>query len=231
MNRVSHCAVVIPCLNEAAAIKQVVTAARIHVPAVFVVDDGSNDSTADLAAQAGAQILRHEIPQGKGSALRTGLMHVREHGFSRALTMDGDGQHAPEDIPKFLNCAAATGADLVVGNRMVHPETMPPLRRFVNRWMSARISKLTGLPLSDSQCGFRLMNLVVWSALPLAATHFEVESEVLLQFALAGRRIKFVPIQVIYKGEQSKIHPVRDTIRWWSWWRRSKRLVRERRIH
>ena len=94
---------------------------------------------------------------------------------------------------------------------------MPFLRRLVNRWMSADISRLAGRDLPDSQCGFRLMNLEDWARLPIVSNHFEIESEMLYQFARAGLSIEFVPIQVIYKKELSKIHPWRDTIRWLRW--------------
>lgn len=223
MNRTTDCAVVIPCLNEAAGIGPLVAEVRHHVPSVFLVDDGSTDDTGWLAERAGAKVLRHARPLGKGAALQTGWRRAREHGFKWGLTMDGDGQHSPADIPSFLNRAEQTSADLVVGNRMHAAEKMPRLRRFVNRWMSARISKLAEQPLPDSQCGFRLINLGALAVAPIATTHFEIESEVLLMFALAGCKIEFVPIQVIYQSERSKIHPLRDTVRWFRWWHQTRR--------
>jgi glycosyltransferase involved in cell wall biosynthesis len=221
MNWSRHCAAVIPCLNEAATIGRLVTDVRGFVSTVLVVDDGSADGTGALAARAGAGVLRHAQPRGKGAAFQTGWRHAREHGFKWALTMDGDGQHSPADIPAFLDRAKKTSADLVVGNRMHAAEKMPRLRRFVNRWMSARISRLAEQPLPDSQCGFRLIDLGALAVVPLATAHFEIESEVLLMFARAGRKIEFVPIQVIYKSERSKIHPLRDAARWFRWWQKA----------
>jgi glycosyltransferase involved in cell wall biosynthesis len=168
-------------------------------------------------------VVRHPINKGKGAALRTGLEQARHLGFGWALIMDGDGQHAPSDIPRFLEQAAATGAPLVIGNRMHNPERMPWLRRQVNRWMSHRLSRLAGRELPDTQSGFRLIQLEPWSKLGLHAQRFEVESEYLMTFVKAGLDVTFVPIDVIYKAEQSKIHPVRDTWRWFRWlrtWRR-----------
>jgi glycosyltransferase involved in cell wall biosynthesis len=218
MNWPATCAVIIPCLNESAAIGPLVMAVRRQLPNVLVVDDGSNDSTAEVAAAAGAEVLRKEISSGKGVALQSGWAWARTHGFKWALAMDGDGQHSPADIPAFLDCAEKTSADLVIGNRMLSPQKMPWLRRQVNRWMSRRISRRTGRDFPDTQSGFRLMNLDAFAGLSIGATHFEIESDVLLAFARAGRRIEFVPIEVIYKVEQSKIHPVLDTIRWIRWW-------------
>jgi len=213
----SQCAVVIPCLNEAAAIGPLVREVRIQLPAVIVVDDGSSDETGERASEAGAEVVRHAQPQGKGAALNSGWQRSRERGFSWALTMDGDGQHSPGDIPAFLNRAADGRATLIVGNRMVNPAGMPWLRRRVNDWMSRRLSRVAGCALPDTQCGFRLMDLKVWAGLRLQTSHFEIESEVLLAFAAAGHRIDFVPIQVIYEEEESKIRPLRDTWRWFRW--------------
>jgi glycosyltransferase involved in cell wall biosynthesis len=224
-----QCAVVIPCLNEAAVIAEVVISAQRFLPNVFVIDDGSQDDTGVLAKAVGAEVLRHELSRGKGAALQTGWRHARERGFKWAIAMDGDGQHSADDIPAFLDSVERTNAKLVVGNRMGDPKDMPWLRRRVNRWMSRRISSLAGLSLPDSQCGFRMVNLETWSALPVRAAHFEIESDVLLAFAVHGCAIEFVPIQVIYKGERSKIHPVRDTVRWFRWWREARRYMAEER--
>lgn len=215
MSSADKVAVVIPCLNEAKEIFALVSAVREFLPSVIVVDDGSTDDTAKLATNASAEVLRNETPLGKGMALNLGFQRARERGFSFALAMDGDGQHAPTDIPKFL--AAMHKAPLVIGNRMENCAHMPWLRRFVNRWMSQRLSQIAGKNLPDTQCGFRLIDLEAWSQLDLQTTHFEIESELVLSFAAAGHAIEFVPIQVIYKNERSKIHPVRDTVRWFRW--------------
>jgi glycosyltransferase involved in cell wall biosynthesis len=217
------CAAVIPCFNEAAAIGPLVEALRCSLPTVLVVDDGSSDETSTRAQNAGAVVLKHPATLGKGAALQTGWAYARQHGYRWVLTMDGDGQHAPGDSSAFFQCAERTSAALVVGNRMGQASRIPWLRRWVNRWMSRQLSKITGQPLPDSQCGFRLMKLEDWARLPIFTSHFEIESEVLLAFSKAGLAIEFVPIQVIYKAEKSKIHPWRDTIRWLRWWRRARR--------
>jgi glycosyltransferase involved in cell wall biosynthesis len=210
--------VVIPCLNEAATIESLICGVQSYLPGVIVVDDGSTDRTAELAERAGAEVIRHARRRGKGTALGAGWQQARRRGFSWALSMDGDGQHAPSDIPKFLERANHTSAPLIVGNRMGDPRGMPWLRRRVNRWMSRRISHLTGKELPDTQCGFRLMQLETWARVHLQADHFEIESELLNKFIAAGHDVEFVPIRVIYGRERSKIRPVRDTRRWFRWW-------------
>ena len=83
--------------------------------------------------------------------------------------------------------------------------------------MSRQLADRAGCELPDTQCGFRLMNLTVWSKLQIQTRHFEIESELLLAFAAAGQKIDFVPIQVIYQDEESKIRPMQDTWRWFRW--------------
>jgi glycosyltransferase involved in cell wall biosynthesis len=191
---------------------------------VLVVDDGSTDETALLAKSAGATVIRHERNCGKGAALRSGLSQLFKQGFEWAVTLDGDGQHAPEDLTELLRCAERTGALLVIGNRMDNARALPWLRRQVNRWMSRKLSRLAGRHLPDTQCGLRLIHLGTWAALPLKTERFEVESETLMAFLAAGGRVEFVPIHVMRSSRSSHIHPVTDSLRWLRWWRNFGRL-------
>lgn len=213
------CAVVIPCFNEGTSIAALVPAVREHLPRVIVVDDGSTDDTAALAEGAGAVVVGHERNRGKGAALRTGLSLALKLGFEWAVTLDGDGQHGPDDLPSFLRCARESGASLVIGNRMPDARAMPWLRRQVNRWMSRRLSRHSGRHLPDTQCGYRLLHLAMWAAMPLKTERFEVESETLMAFVTAGCAVEFVPVRVIGRGRTSHIQPVADSLRWWRWWR------------
>ena len=223
MDWARQCAAVIPCHNEAASIGEIVAGVRCHLPTVIVVDDGSQDGTAEAASQAGAEIVPLPRNLGKGAALRAGWQRAHACGFTWALNLDGDGQHRPEDIRAFLCCADETGALMIVGDRMHRSQAIPWLRRTVNCWMSQRLSARAGQPLPDSQCGFRLLNLPAWAVLRLETDHFEIESEMLLAFIRAGCRVEFVPIQVIGEGSHSHIHPLKDTWRWLQWWRRDHR--------
>lgn len=212
------CSALIPCYNEAGSIHTVVSQVQRHLPRILVIDDGSTDDTARLAAAAGAQVLKHPANRGKGAALRTGFHHLSNQGYSWVLTLDGDGQHDARDIPAFLAAAEAGQAHLVIGNRFVQAHRIPWLRRHANQWMTRRLAHRAGVPLADSQCGFRLIQLAALAQLSLHCDHFEVESEITLAFARAGHSIAFVPIQVIYHSSRSKIRPVRDTWRWFRWW-------------
>ena len=223
------CVVIIPCYNEAGSIAGVVAHVRAYVSTVYVVDDGSLDTTAGQAREAGAQVFSHTSNLGKGVALRTGCQRALQNGFLWALLMDGDGQHAPGNIPAFFARAQETNAGLIVGNRMGQEDSMPRLRRFVNRWMSRRLSALAGREVPDSQCGFRLIRLDTWSRLELKTTRFEVESEMLIAFLDAECSVEFVPVDVLYKRCSSKIHPIIDSWRWWVWWRQACKRSRTKR--
>jgi glycosyltransferase involved in cell wall biosynthesis len=219
----SQVAVVVPCLNEDRSIHSLVTEVRQILPHVLVVDDGSTDRTASDAARAGARVLNHAVPRGKGLALHTGFSFAFNEGFEWVLAMDGDGQHASADIPRFLARAEGHPFAMIIGDRMQNSGAMPPLRRAVNRWMSRRLGAYCGTPLADSQCGFRMINLPAWKRFRFSAEHFEIESELIVRFLKAGLAIDFVPVQTRYASECSKIRPFRDTIRWLRWWKTIRR--------
>jgi len=230
MIRPNSCAAVVPCLNEARSISRLVHRIHEYLPTVFVVDDGSSDDTAQLSSAAGAVLLAHPATRGKGHALETGFARAFADGYTWAFCLDGDGQHNPDNIPSFLQTAELESASLVIGNRMASCRSMPLLRKLVNHWMSRRLSNLCHVPVPDSQCGFRLLNLQVWSRLSLCASQFEIESEMLVRFAAAHQKVSFVPVDTIYGCEQSKIHPIRDSIRWIKWFLRVRSELHPFRI-
>lgn len=218
-------AVVIPCHDEAAAIGSVVRAVRVILPAacVVVVDDGSRDRTAEEARAAGAIVEQAPANLGKGGALNLGLRRAQREGCEWAVLMDGDGQHAPEDIPVLQATARTEGADLVVGNRMGDARHMTWLRRWVNRWMSRDLSQLLGTSIPDSQCGFRLVRLAAWFRVAPDAESFLIESDTLVRFLAAGLVVRHAPVRVLGRvSGSSRIRAVRDTVRWCRW-RRSLR--------
>src|SRR5688572_1752862 len=159
----SRCIAVIPCLNEERTISSVVAGVLRHLPAALVVNDGSTDRTSDRAKNAGAIVVERSENGGKGIALTEGLQRAQALGFHWALALDGDGQHSPDDIAQFLTRTDETGAAMVIGDRMRHPDRMPWIRYRVNLWMSTRLSAYCGCALPDSQCGFRLLELERWS--------------------------------------------------------------------
>ena len=213
IRREDICAI-IPCFNEAAAIRRIVNGARVHVGAVLVVDDCSSDKTADEARAAGAIVLRHERNLGKGASLKTGFREAATLRFRAAVTLDGDGQHDTTEIPLFLNAYQFGRCNIVLGNRMDDLRSMPRIRRITNRFTSWAISRMVGVSIRDTQCGFRLIGLDFWQATHLDTCRFDLESEILIKACRSGAKIEQVRVRTIYFNEAvSKIHPIVDTWR------------------
>jgi glycosyltransferase involved in cell wall biosynthesis len=209
----------IPAFNEAPHIATVVEKAREHVAEVVVIDDGSGDGTADIARAAGATCLQSPTNWGKASALRAGIAFARDHNFDYVITLDGDGQHLPEDIPVMIRVAEEHGADLVIGARCFDRTRMPRSRYFSNIIGSRLASKLVGREVRDSQSGFRLFRLDKLDGEKLRSRYYELEMEILIKMARSGCTIAHAPIRTIYDDGQarSKMKPVRDTVRVCLW--------------
>ncbi|MGP8174377.1 MAG: glycosyltransferase family 2 protein [Terracidiphilus sp.] len=210
----------IPAFNEAPYIAKVIAGSRQYVDKVVVIDDGSADGTAEVARAAGAICLASQTNCGKGSALRIGLSFACAENFTHAITLDGDGQHLPEDIPVMLRVAEETGADLVIGARSFERARMPRARYYSNTVGSRLTSALVGREIRDSQCGFRLFRLEKLCATELRSRRYEFEMEVLIKMARSGCTIAHAPIRMVYDSNgqaRSKMKPVRDTVRICLW--------------
>jgi len=210
------CCVVIPAFREDKRIAEVVRQVARHVPAVIVIDDGSDDATSEVAAKAGAVVLRHEVNKGKGAALDTGFEYARKNGFEAVITMDGDGQHEPDDVPRFVETYAQTGMPALVGNRMDDRRNMPFIRRMTNMYMSWLLSRKMGQHVPDTQCGYRLYKVDMIPQVFAQSGRFAAESEILMRISDLGLKIGAVPIKAVYRDEKSKINPLRDAFRFFS---------------
>ncbi|MEA3328575.1 MAG: glycosyltransferase family 2 protein [Candidatus Omnitrophota bacterium] len=205
--------VLIPLYNEARTIERLVKDAVKYADKCLVVDDGSADSSGTIALEAGAVVIKHSKNYGKGISLQNGFKKVLEEKYDAVITMDGDGQHDPADLPKFIKKAENSPAGIISGNRMGNLKEMPLIRILTNKLMSFVISKVSGQNIVDSQCGYRLIKSNVLEKLNLSTSRFEIESEILIETAKLGYRIDFVPINSIYRGEKSRIDPLFDTLR------------------
>jgi glycosyltransferase involved in cell wall biosynthesis len=201
---------VIPAHDEAARVGRVVAAAARHLP-VLVIDDGSSDDTAAVAEAAGARVIRQEPNQGKGAALRAGFRAALESNAEAVITLDGDGQHDPAEIPAFLGLYARRSigglpTELIVGRRAF--SRMPPLRRIANWLGTLALSVALGRWIHDNQSGYRLVGRRLMAAtLDSPESGFAFEVEMFAVCLREGWSIGWVPVRTIYGDETSHIRP------------------------
>ena len=205
--------VLIPSFNEEKTIGWLVKAVREKGFDVVVIDDGSSDQTTKIARENGAEVIVNEHNMGKGASLRRAFGLLSEKNYDAVITMDGDGQHLPNDILPFVRCDEQGKPAIIVGNRMLKAKGMPLVRWLTNKFMSFVISGLCKKDIPDSQCGFRLIDTKVLKDLNLSTENFEIESEMLFEAAKNGYKIESIPVTTVYEGQYSAIHPVKDTVR------------------
>jgi glycosyltransferase involved in cell wall biosynthesis len=217
-------AVVVPAYQAAASVAGVVTGARAALPdaAVYVVDDGSTDATGAVAAAAGALVLRHPHNRGKGAALAGGIARAVSDGATVLTTIDADGQHPPEALPRLLAPLRDGAADLVLGAR-ARTGTMPLGRRVTN-WLSATLaSRIGATPIPDAQTGLRAFSRrLALEVQPLIASYrgYEYEAAFLLAALRGGYAVRSVDIPTIYTRARSHFRG------WGDGWRVARVFVR-----
>ncbi len=211
--------VVIPAFDEAATIAAIVRDCLGRVDGVIVVDDGSADGTAALAEAAGATVLRHPRNLGKGASLCRGMRAALERGAARIATLDGDGQHRPEDLPLLLARSRSSPGSIVIGSRRADRHNAPPARVAANRIADFWVSWAARHWIEDSQSGFRIYPAVLSRELlghKAMTGGFTFESEILIEAGRLGFRTLSVPIPAIYDAtlrRPSHFRPVPDITR------------------
>jgi glycosyltransferase involved in cell wall biosynthesis len=179
-----------------------------------VVDDGSTDNTNRIAEDSGAIVLRHSKNLGKGAALRTGFNYAVETACDIIITLDGDMQHNPHSIPRFIE-KINKGFDVIVGSRYAtKSEEMPFARKLSNLITTQALRVFFKVPVTDSQSGFRAFRKEVLEAISVRDDGFAAETEILIDAKRAGFKISEVPIATNYGEEESKIRARRDITRW-----------------
>jgi glycosyltransferase involved in cell wall biosynthesis len=183
------------------------------VPDVLVIDDGSRDGTAEAARAAGGEV--HVLPtnRGKGAALRAAFEILFSRGFTGVVTLDADGQHLPEEIPRLL--AAAPEGDLILGTRDHLFAEMGLVRRFSNRLSSRAISLAAGRAISDVQTGFRLYTRGLIERTGFPEPRFEAESAVVVRAVRLGLRVATIPVRLGHADGRATSHyrPIVDSVR------------------
>jgi hypothetical protein len=204
--------ILIPVLDEARTIGRVVAEAVRHAP-VIVVDDGSRDGSVVTAREAGAEVIRHPARAGKGRAIWTGIEAARRRGASVVVTLDGDGQHDPADVPVLLAAARESPRTVVVGSRMAGAATLPPGRLNAIRVAGFFVNWVSGLRLLDTQSGFRAYPLGLFAEVEPRRGGFVFETEVLVAAAALGWTVREVPVRAIGQAERpSRLRPLADGV-------------------
>lgn len=217
----SNVAVVIPALNEAMRIREVVESALGECDCVIVIDDGSDDGTADKIADLPVTLLRHAQRMGKGATLRDGFREALRQGAAAVLTMDGDGQHHADDIPRLLDAANRHPNRIVIGARLRKRSQQPTYRRIANDFGDWGIAWGCGFRITDSQSGHRVYPAAVVALQDVPGEDFVYEAQLLIS---AARRLNIgavsVPIESRYatadtpqQFRKSHFRPLHDLYR------------------
>lgn len=195
--------VAIPAFNEEKTVGAVISGVPRTIPGVscvdiLVVDDGSSDSTAGVAAGAGARVCRHPGNRGLGAVFRTALAEAREGGYDVLATIDGDGQFDPSGVGDLLAPILAGGADMVTCSRFMPGSgggRIPWVRRTGNRWVASMVNVLTGARVHDATCGFRAYGPSALEQLS-SFSRFTYTQETLIDLAWKRMKIAELPLPV-----------------------------------
>lgn len=169
-----------------------------HDYEIVVVDDGSKDTTALDAFEAGAHVISHILNTGSGGATATGLSYAQQNDFDVAATLDADGQHDPNDVIKGIKLLEKDRDDLLIGSRLIDASGMSKVKILGNKGLSFITYLLFGVSVTDSQSGLRIFSNSALNRLKWKTSGYEFCSEMLWRAKQQGLKIKEYPIQAIY---------------------------------
>lgn len=196
--------VALPVYNEAPTIHAVLDQVVGYGHPVLVVNDGSTDDTLRLLQdREDVIVVNHEVNRGYGAALLTAFDYAHQHGFDIVVTMDCDGQHEPQRIPKFIK--ACRSADIVSGSRYLKTfdgQSDPPAQRlWINRRVTSELNRLLGFQLTDAFCGFKAYRVEALRKLNVTETGYAMPLELWVEAARCGLRVVELPVPLIYLDE------------------------------
>ena len=200
----------IPCFNTESSIKDVVLRAKKYVDQIVVVDDGSHDSTAEVARAAGALVVNHRANRGYGEAIKSCFEAARANGTDVLVILDGDGQNNPDNIPQVLKPVLTGEADLVIGSRfLTHECNIPKYRRFGIGVITFLWNFGCKVQVSDSQSGFRVYSRKIFETFLLSEKGMSSSIETIEDARRMGAVIKEVPISCIYVSSTLNLKAIR----------------------
>ena len=205
--------VCIPAFNEEKVIGNVIKKCLKFADQVVVCDDGSVDDTYEAADKAGAHVIRHHKNIGKGEALRTLFKFATHSKNDIIVTIDGDGQFLPEEIPKLVRDIEEEKSDIVIGYRFDDATDMPNYRRFGNKILDKMANMVTEISVRDTQSGYRAYSKDVLEKLDFNMKGFGADVEILIDAAKKGLRISEQKVTVIYNtgSQTSTKNPITHT--------------------
>lgn len=213
--------IVMPALNEAAQLSILLRdIQKAGFSNILVVDDGSNDDTRRTAIKSGAIAIKHPLNRGKGAATKTGITAARQLGADIIVTMDADGQHAPQDITRIIEPIQSGQYEVVLGTRTLNRQKMPLHKKIANQVANSITWLLFGLWVNDSQSGFRAFSRHAADLIDTRGDKYEYESEVIREIKLHQLPYQEIPIQVRYteystskKNRQTLLNGVKTVTR------------------
>ena len=198
----------IPAFNEEKNIEKIIKDCKKFVDDVIVCDDGSTDNTAALSKKQGAIVLQHKKNKGYGAAISTLFDYCRKENADVMVTIDGDGQHDPNQVPSLLDAITKHNVDVAIGSRFLNDQDTPGYRKAGIKIITSATNYSTNLKVSDSQSGFRAYSSTAVKEIFPTETGMAVSTEILLKVSNKGLSLAEVPITVSYQGDTSTQNPV-----------------------
>jgi len=209
--------VVVPVFNNRETVRKVVEGCLAHAKNLVVIDDGSTDADiGSLLSGLDIVLLRHDRNEGKGAAILTASRYIESMDGTYMITIDADGQHFPDDLPKFFPLLHADGSDIVIGCRDFSALNVPEKSRFGRDFANFWLRIETGLNIDDCQSGFRAYPVRYVNSLDYKGRHYDFEAEVLAKAAWAGLELKTIDINVYYPQPEERVtsfRPFKDNWR------------------
>ena len=218
--RQKRCCVIIPTYNNHLTLAHVIDSVSAFTSDIVVVNDGSTDSTTEILrtykSQFSYHVVHHQVNKGKGVALQTGFKYAFEQGYLYAITIDSDGQHMADDLPKFLDKLEDNPAAIIMGARNMEQASVPKKSSFGNNVSNFWFKFETGINLPDTQSGYRLYPIYLLQNMRWFTRKYEFEIEVMVRAAWRGINIIAVPVSVYYAPRETRIthfRPFKDSFR------------------